>query len=60
MNVNQREAPAGLPGVLRAIGVLAVVILALVGMGVVFDFIPREALQEWLTAVALTLLMKKS
>jgi uncharacterized membrane protein len=72
MNVNEPHPAVGFSGVLRAIGVLAVLILALVASLVVLDFIPREALQEWLTkfglialivvaaAVALMMLMKKS
>ncbi|OGA10067.1 MAG: hypothetical protein A3D95_05815 [Betaproteobacteria bacterium RIFCSPHIGHO2_12_FULL_69_13] len=70
MNVNEPEAKAGLPGVLRAIGAIAVTIVALIGVLVVLEVIPREALQEWFTklgliaaivvaaAVALALLMR--
>ena len=53
MNVNQPESRGGLPALLSAIGALAVVVLALIGVLAVFEVIPREALQEWLTKVAL-------
>ena len=54
MNVNEPESRGGLPGMLSAIGALAVVVLALIGILAVFEVIPREALQEWLTKVGLT------
>jgi uncharacterized membrane protein len=53
MNVNEPESRGGLPAMLSAIGALAVLILALVGVAAVFELIPREALQEWLTKLAL-------
>jgi hypothetical protein len=57
MEVNETHAPAGLTGVVRAVGVIAVVILALLGIAVVFGLIPQEALQEWLTKAGLTLVI---
>jgi hypothetical protein len=57
MNVNEPESRGGIPAVLSAVGALAVVILALIGVLAVFEVIPREALQEWLTKLALTCLI---
>jgi hypothetical protein len=54
MNVNEPESRGGLPAMLSAIGALAIVVLALIGVLAVFEVIPREALQEWLTKLALT------
>ena len=53
MNVNEPESRGGLPAVLTALGALAVVVLALIGVAAVFELIPREALQVWLTKAAL-------
>jgi len=57
MNPNQPESRGGLPGALRAIGVIAVIVVALVGIGVVLDVIPREALEGWMTKIGLALLI---
>lgn len=57
MNPNEPEDRGGLPAALRAIGVIVVVIAALVALGVVFDLIPREALQDWMTKIVLALLV---
>jgi hypothetical protein len=54
MNVNEPESRGGLPAMLSAIGALAIVVLALIGVLAVFEVIPREALQEWITKIALT------
>ncbi|HYG54723.1 MAG TPA: hypothetical protein VD965_05455 [Burkholderiales bacterium] len=53
MDPNQPDAKAGLSGVLRAIAVLAVILVAAIGILAVLEVIPREALQEWLTKFAL-------
>ncbi len=72
MNPNEPDPKVGLSGSLRAIGAMAVMVLALVGILAVFEIIPREALQEWLTkfglvlvivvaaAIVLALLMRKT
>lgn len=57
MNPNEPENRGGLPAALRAIGVIAVVVVALVGLGVVFDLVPREALQDWMTKIVLAVLV---
>ena len=54
MNVNEPESRGGLPAMLSAIGALAIVVLALIGVLAVFEVIPRAALQEWITKLALT------
>lgn len=54
MNVNEPESRGGLTGMLAAIGALAVVVLALIGILAVFEVIPREALQAWFTKIGLT------
>ena len=53
MNPNQAESGGGLPGAMRAIGVLAVIIAALIGVLAVLGVIPDEVLQEWFTKAAL-------
>jgi len=57
MNVNEPESRGGVPALLSAIGALAVVILALIGILAVFEVIPREALQDLLTKLGLTALI---
>lgn len=57
MNPNQAETGAGLPGAMRAIGALAVIVVALIGVLTVLDVIPREALQEWFTKAGLVLVI---
>ena len=46
-NINEPEARAGLPGMMRFFAALAVVLLAAIGVLVVFDVIPAEALKDW-------------
>jgi hypothetical protein len=43
----------GLPGLLRAIGAITVLVLALIGMLYVLELIPPHALQEWVTKTVL-------
>ena len=57
MNPNQAESGGGLPGAMRAIGVLAVVVAALIGVLAVLGVIPQEALQEWFTKAGLVLVI---
>jgi len=57
MNVNEPESRGGVPAILSAMGALAVVILALIGILAVFEVIPREALQDLLTKLGLTALI---
>ena len=57
MNVNEPESRGGVPAMLSAIGALAVVILALIGILAVFEVIPREALQNLLSKLGLTALI---
>jgi len=57
MNVNEPESRGGVPALLSAIGAVAVVILALIGILAVFEVIPREALQDLLTKLGLTALI---
>ena len=45
--INEPEARAGLPGTMRFFAALAVVVLAAIGVLVVFDVIPAEALKDW-------------
>jgi hypothetical protein len=42
-------------GALRAIAVLAVLVVALIGILAVTEVIPREALQEWMTKAGLVI-----
>ena len=57
MNPNQAESGGGLPGAMRAIGVLAVIVAALIGVLAVLGVIPDEALQEWFTKAGLVLVI---
>ena len=57
MNPNQAETGGGLPGAMRAIGALAVIVVALIGVLTVLEVIPREALQEWFTKAGLVLVI---
>ena len=57
MNPNQAESRGGLPGAMRAIGVLAVVVAALIGVLAVLGVIPQEALQEWFTKAGLVVVI---
>lgn len=53
MDPNAKEDTAGLSGTLRIVGVMAVLLLALLGILVVLEVIPRSALSEWATKIAL-------
>ena len=53
----ETETRPGLSGALRAIGALAVVVVALIGVLTVLEAIPREALQEWFTKAGLVLVI---
>jgi hypothetical protein len=55
MNPNQVETGAGWAGTMRAIGALAVIIVAGIGVLVVLDILPREVLQEWFTKLGLVI-----
>jgi hypothetical protein len=55
MDPNQPEARPGLSGTLKAIAVIAVLIVALIGILAVTEVIPREALQEWMTKAGLVI-----
>jgi hypothetical protein len=55
MNPNEPESRGGLPATLRAIGVLAVLALALIGILAVLDVIPMEELRQWFTKAGLVL-----
>lgn len=57
MNPNEAEAKPGLSGVLRGIGALAVLVVALIGALAVLGLIPQEALQEWFTKTGLVLVI---
>jgi hypothetical protein len=57
MNPNQAETGGGLPGAMRAIGALAVIVVALIGVLAVLEIIPREALQEWFTKLGLVVVI---
>ena len=47
------QSGAGAWSALRMIGALAVVLLALVALGVVFDIIPRDILADLVTRIVL-------
>ncbi len=47
MNPNEPESRGGLPALLRAIGVLAVLVLALIGILAVLEIISADDLREW-------------
>ena len=47
MNPNEPESRGGLPALLRAIGALAVLALALIGILAVLEVISAEELREW-------------
>ena len=57
MNPNQAEVRPGLTGVMRVLGILAVMVAALIGALAVLGLIPQEALQEWFTKAGLTLVI---
>ncbi|MGH8706014.1 MAG: hypothetical protein ACREUO_11445 [Burkholderiales bacterium] len=47
MNPNEPESRGGLPALLRAVGALAVLVLALIGVLAVLEIISAEELREW-------------
>lgn len=47
MNPNEPESRGGLPALVRAIGVLAVLVLALIGILAVLEIISADELREW-------------
>jgi len=53
MEVNQPDPKPAFGGVLRAVAVLAVMVLAGIGILAVLGIIPQEALQEWATKIGL-------
>lgn len=53
MNPNEPESRGGLPAMLRAVGALAVLVVAMIGILAVLDAIPADALKEWFTKAAL-------
>ena len=53
MNPNQVETGAGWAGAMRAIGAIAVLVAALIGVLAVLDVLPKDALQEWFTKTGL-------
>ena len=55
MNPNEPESRGGLPAVLRAVGALAVLVLALIGMLAVLDVISVEELRQWFTKAGLVI-----
>ena len=57
MDPMQAETKPGLPGALRGIGALAVLVVALIGILAVLGVIPQEALQEWFTKAGLVLVI---
>jgi hypothetical protein len=55
MDPNQPEARPGMSGALKAIAVISVLVVALIGILAVTEVIPREALQEWMTKAGLVI-----
>ena len=55
MNPNEPESRGGLPAVLRAVGALAVLALALIGILAVLDVISIEELRQWFTKAGLVI-----
>jgi hypothetical protein len=55
MNPNEPESRGGLPALLRAVGALAVLVLALIGMLAVLELITAEELREWFTKTGLVI-----
>jgi len=53
MNPNQVETGGGWAGAMRAIGAIAVLGAALIGVLAVLEILPREVLQEWFTKTGL-------
>ncbi len=57
MNPNEPESRGGVPALLRAVGALAVLVAALIGILAALEVIPAEALREWFTKTALVALI---
>ena len=55
--INEPEAQAGLSGTMRASAALAVVVIAALGVLVVFDVIPAEALKDWAGKAGISLVI---
>ena len=55
MNPNEPESRGGLPAVLRAVGALAVLALALIGILAVLDVISIDELRQWFTKAGLVI-----
>ena len=55
MNPNEPESRGGLPALLRAVGALAVLVLALIGILAVLDIISVEELRQWFTKAGLVI-----
>ena len=55
MNPNEPQSRGGLPGLLQAVGVLAVLVLALIGILAVLDVISVEELRQWFTKAGLVI-----
>ena len=53
MNPNQAETGGGWPGAMRAVGAIAILTAAIIGILAVLDLIPRDWMQEWLTKAGL-------
>lgn len=51
------EQQPGLSGALKGIAALAILVVALIGIGAVLGVIPQEALQEWFTKAGLILVI---
>lgn len=55
MNPNQVETGAGWAGAMRAIGAIAVLAAAIIGVLAVLDILPKDVLQEWFTKTGLVI-----
>lgn len=55
MNPNEPESRGGLPALLRAVGALAVLVLALIGILAVLGILSAEDLREWFTKAGLVI-----
>jgi len=51
--IEAKTGGGGLPGALRAAAVIAILVVALIGVLAVLEIIPREALQAWFTKLGL-------
>ena len=55
MNPNEPESRGGLPAMLRAVAVIGVLALALIGILAVLEVISVEELRQWFTKAGLVL-----